>query len=497
MPWEGANGLLPGRGEPPPGAPPGRGPRGPGVGRSPRVSPRPSPRPVARRGRPAPAGGRGRDARRGPGSEPGPEPRRRRSGGDALRRGRRRGRHGRDAAGRRDRAGARRRTAARTRGRARARTRGCGDAARRGRRTRGPGPGWAEPRAPDRRPGSACSGAPGPRVRTARPGASGVRTSGAGAGRAGAGWALRAAGCRGRLGGGRRRTRRPLAAGGRDLLRELLAQLADHGRLDGRRRRPHELPELLELGHHDLALDSELLRELVDPDLCHVSPVSVRAQRQARTVVTGVGRSSLGAHRVLISVRPAFRLDGSGGLTARASGPGIGAPRGGDVLPHGRRSSGPLRRKARANARRRSARSRQAGVGMQRGTTPGPPVARVGDDGPETVDLGRDHSQQDGPVVTVPTPHARAYRPRNGTCGVRGLPDRVTGLGKHSPRKRLVVPGGHGLIGHPGRRGRFRTLGTRHPTALVTGAGAATARRRPAAGTRRRPGRHGCRRTPP
>ena len=54
---------------------------------------------------------------------------------------------------------------------------------------------------------------------------------------------------------------------------EDLFQLADDGGLDGRRCRPDELTHVLELGQDDLALDSELLGELVHPDLCHCSPV--------------------------------------------------------------------------------------------------------------------------------------------------------------------------------------------------------------------------------
>lgn len=71
MPWLGANGLLPGRGEPPPGRgdPPGRGEpcRGaPGLGAPGRPSPG---RPSGRAGRPSPARSRGA-AGRAPGSPP-------------------------------------------------------------------------------------------------------------------------------------------------------------------------------------------------------------------------------------------------------------------------------------------------------------------------------------------------------------------------------------------------------------------------------------------
>ena len=51
-----------------------------------------------------------------------------------------------------------------------------------------------------------------------------------------------------------------------------LAQTPYDGRLDGGARRTDELTHFLELGHDGLALDSELLGELVDPDLRHSSP---------------------------------------------------------------------------------------------------------------------------------------------------------------------------------------------------------------------------------
>ncbi len=84
-------------------------------------------------------------------------------------------------------------------------------------------------------------------------------------------------------------------------------ELAYDGRLDGRRGRPDELPHLCELGHDGLALDTELLGELVDPDLCHNSPVSVRTgvfRRTDRRYCTGalIGACSSGAHQRLDSL---------------------------------------------------------------------------------------------------------------------------------------------------------------------------------------------------
>ena len=56
-------------------------------------------------------------------------------------------------------------------------------------------------------------------------------------------------------------------------LLEGVRQFADYGRFDGRRRRTDEFTEFLELGHDDLALDTELLGEFVDPDLSHFAPL--------------------------------------------------------------------------------------------------------------------------------------------------------------------------------------------------------------------------------
>src|SRR5215472_5079894 len=47
---------------------------------------------------------------------------------------------------------------------------------------------------------------------------------------------------------------------------------ANDWRLNSRGRRPNELAHFLELGHHGLALYSELLSELVYPNLRHCAP---------------------------------------------------------------------------------------------------------------------------------------------------------------------------------------------------------------------------------
>ena len=84
----------------------------------------------------------------------------------------------------------------------------------------------------------------------------------------------------------------------------LVAQLADDRGLDGRRCRPHELSEVVQLGHDGLAVDPELFGELVDADLGHISPVSVRPDRVGPSLVFGthrwvlIGTCSSGSHRL-------------------------------------------------------------------------------------------------------------------------------------------------------------------------------------------------------
>src|SRR5690606_31486520 len=98
--------------------------------------------------------------------------------------------------------------------------------------------------------------------------------------------------CGGGLGGGllrgwlrtglRRGARRGGAGGllgGAVGRRELLAQTTGDGCLDGRGGGADELAHVLQLLQDDLAGLSELLGELVDADLSHFSPVSVRPTR--------------------------------------------------------------------------------------------------------------------------------------------------------------------------------------------------------------------------
>jgi len=54
---------------------------------------------------------------------------------------------------------------------------------------------------------------------------------------------------------------------------EFVFEPANYRRLDSRGRGPDKLTHFLELGHHGLALDAELLSELVYPDLRHCAPL--------------------------------------------------------------------------------------------------------------------------------------------------------------------------------------------------------------------------------
>ena len=58
----------------------------------------------------------------------------------------------------------------------------------------------------------------------------------------------------------------------RRFARQLLLEPAFHRRFDGRGSRSYELPHVLQHAEDGLAFDSELFRKLVDSDLCHCSP---------------------------------------------------------------------------------------------------------------------------------------------------------------------------------------------------------------------------------
>jgi hypothetical protein len=79
-------------------------------------------------------------------------------------------------------------------------------------------------------------------------------------------------------------------------------------------------------------------------------------------------------------------------------------------------------------------------IAMQPRTAPAQPVARIGDHGPAAVDLGRHHSQQDGPVSTLPAPQAHPLRLPSGALGHAGLSDRATGRTQSSPTADRFIP---------------------------------------------------------
>jgi hypothetical protein len=173
----------------------------------------------------------------------------------------------------------------------------------------------------------------------------------------------------------------------RSLSRKCFLEPPDHGRLDRRGRRPYELAHFLELIHDGLALDTELFREFVNPDLRHYAPS--RPSPLDPLPDPGPGRacsgraSAYGDHRrVLIerssASRPAFRQVFL--LAFKACCPAWLFRRShaiyGDCSPQrysasGSRLSGPAARKARGNARRRRARSRQARLGCTYAPRPG------------------------------------------------------------------------------------------------------------------------------
>jgi hypothetical protein len=155
----------------------------------------------------------------------------------------------------------------------------------------------------------------------------------------------------------------------RGLAGELVFKSANYRRLDRRGRGSNKLTHLLELGHDGLALDAELLREFVNPDLRHCAPLlgpeepglpagRGRACSVRRQVVLFIAACSSGAHR-----NPAF--------FPRTSSPA----RYSATLPAGRAAG---RRRARANALRRWARSKHARLGCKYAPRPGSRVVTSG-----------------------------------------------------------------------------------------------------------------------
>jgi hypothetical protein len=147
---------------------------------------------------------------------------------------------------------------------------------------------------------------------------------------------------------------------------EFVFEPSDYRRLDRRGRGPDKLTHLLELGHHGLALDAELLSELVYPDLRHCAPSTRpgltgpasrrgRACSVRRQFVLFIAACSSGAHRKfsLLSSRPARGCSPDRYSVTLLAGKGAG------------------RRRARENALRRWARSKHARLGCRYAPRPG------------------------------------------------------------------------------------------------------------------------------
>jgi hypothetical protein len=93
---------------------------------------------------------------------------------------------------------------------------------------------------------------------------------------------------------------------------------ANHRRLDRRGRGSHELAHFFELGHHGLALYTELLREFVNPDLRHYAPLlgpppgHLPDHQPIRGIACSGSASARAVHRLVLierslASRPAFR----------------------------------------------------------------------------------------------------------------------------------------------------------------------------------------------
>jgi len=166
-----------------------------------------------------------------------------------------------------------------------------------------------------------------------------------------------------------------------------LLEPPDHGRLYRRGCRSYELAHFLELVHDGLALDTELLREFVNPDFRHYapsrpSPLDPLPDPSPGRACSGPA-SAYGHHRrVLIerssASRPAFRQVFLLALTACCPArlfrrqqcySGDSAPQRYSARPA--RLSDPAVRSARGNARRRRARSRHTGLGCRYAPRPG------------------------------------------------------------------------------------------------------------------------------
>ena len=134
------------------------------------------------------------------------------------------------------------------------------------------------------------------------------------------GWRLSWRGCpavgRAPASGGRLRPRAVADIGLSGLASKFVFEPADYRRLNRRGRRPDKLTHLLELGHDGLALDTELFREFVNPDLRHCAPSTRpgllpglpagrgRACSVRRQLVLFIAACSSGAHCKSAFFRP-------------------------------------------------------------------------------------------------------------------------------------------------------------------------------------------------
>ncbi|NIY68662.1 xyloglucanase [Streptomyces malaysiensis] len=170
---------------------------------------------------------------------------------------------------------------------------------------------------------------------------------------------------RGRRFGRRLTRRRGLTSGaaGAVATLESVSQLAHNRRLDRGGRRTYKFTEFLELGHDDLALNSELLGEFVYPDLSHFAPFRSGLSPDRRYFMGVLIAYSSSAHRNLDLLPTREVPDRTVARAVLPTTQGVAcSPR-----STNRRSAvvssapGPL--KAREKARRRTARSRQTRVG--------------------------------------------------------------------------------------------------------------------------------------
>ena len=115
----------------------------------------------------------------------------------------------------------------------------------------------------------------------------------------------------------------------------------------------------------------------------------------------------------------------------------------------------------------------QAGLfGVQPGTATGQPAIGIGDDGLGSVDLGHDHSYQDGPVALLSATHAGSNRLLSEPGVVSGSGEHVTGLGQSSAPTAVAIPWAsrgpsHRLVGDGAEGSTSGRMSIRHPVSLA------------------------------